>query len=332
MARERITFSTRRFLIGRAGPFPRLVFREDVMLDLDQFAYLHTRGEHGGFLIGKKRELKSAEQYEVLVERFVPIRQKEDASRLVITQEHVQTVERALKEGRLEEEIVGWAHTHPGFGVFLSNFDQKQHLRFFPEPWQIAYVMDNEANQRSAYHVVEGDWRRLDGYYVLKEMAQDEIVVAAMGEKRFWPRLALIVLLAVLLVGTAGFGYRWMRELFTPAPVQSPITEVFPEPEVTKVAEQTPAVEGFTPRAEVQPQVEEQKPEQERQSEVSPPAEEPLQFGEYIVQRGDNLWKIAEKLWGDPHLFRLIAEENDLKNPSIIPVGKILRIPPRPKQ
>ena len=40
------------------------------------------------------------------------------------------------------EMIVCWHHTHPGFGVFLSGYDQFIHRNFFPEPWQIALVVD----------------------------------------------------------------------------------------------------------------------------------------------------------------------------------------------
>src|SRR5690554_4465315 len=99
MAKERTTFFTRRFLVGTAGPFPRLVFREDVILALDRFSHTYSQGEHGGFLIGRKRALKSAEQYEIIVERFVPIPQKEDASRLVINQGHYISVLQALQTG-----------------------------------------------------------------------------------------------------------------------------------------------------------------------------------------------------------------------------------------
>ena len=38
--------------------------------------------------------------------------------------------------------IVGWYHTHPGFGIFLSNMDMHIHGNFFNLPWQCAYVYD----------------------------------------------------------------------------------------------------------------------------------------------------------------------------------------------
>jgi len=41
-----------------------------------------------------------------------------------------------------DEKIVGWFHTHPRMGVFLSHYDTFLHRNFFPEPWQVALVVE----------------------------------------------------------------------------------------------------------------------------------------------------------------------------------------------
>lgn len=41
--------------------------------------------------------------------------------------------------------IVGWYHTHPGFGIFLSGMDQFIHQNFFTQKWHIAFVLDPRA-------------------------------------------------------------------------------------------------------------------------------------------------------------------------------------------
>lgn len=38
--------------------------------------------------------------------------------------------------------ILGWYHTHPDFGIFLSAADLFIHENFFNLPWQLAYVYD----------------------------------------------------------------------------------------------------------------------------------------------------------------------------------------------
>ncbi len=53
--------------------------------------------------------------------------------------DHVFERRAELEEGL---EVVGWYHTHPGLGVFLSGTDLKTHADFFGQPWQVAMVLD----------------------------------------------------------------------------------------------------------------------------------------------------------------------------------------------
>lgn len=66
--------------------------------------------------------------------------------------------------------IVGWYHTHPGFGIFLSNMDAFIHENFFSFPWQPAYVFDPQAE-------TDGFFFRTDG-----ELRQEEVCVAPDAE------------------------------------------------------------------------------------------------------------------------------------------------------
>lgn len=47
----------------------------------------------------------------------------------------------------------------------------------------------------------------------------------------------------------------------------------------------------------------------------------------YIVEKGDNLWKIAVATYGDGQLWTKIAEKNALKNPNVIGIGAELELP-----
>jgi proteasome lid subunit RPN8/RPN11 len=55
-----------------------------------------------------------------------------------------------------DEQIVGWYHTHGGFGVFLSEMDTFIHQNFFPEPHHLAYVYDPLAGSEG-FFVRKGD-------------------------------------------------------------------------------------------------------------------------------------------------------------------------------
>ena len=54
---------------------------------------------------------------------------------------------RRAEEDYPGELVVGWQHTHPGLGVFLSAYDLFIHRHFFSQPWQIALVVDPRARQ-----------------------------------------------------------------------------------------------------------------------------------------------------------------------------------------
>jgi proteasome lid subunit RPN8/RPN11 len=56
-----------------------------------------------------------------------------------------------------DQTIVGWYHSHPGFGIFLSTYDRFVHQHFFSEPRQIAYVIDPHAGTEGVFHWNQGE-------------------------------------------------------------------------------------------------------------------------------------------------------------------------------
>jgi len=50
--------------------------------------------------------------------------------------------ERKLRKISEKKQMVGWFHTHPGWGIFLSEDDLFIHQHFFNLPWQVAMVVD----------------------------------------------------------------------------------------------------------------------------------------------------------------------------------------------
>jgi nucleoid-associated protein YgaU len=49
--------------------------------------------------------------------------------------------------------------------------------------------------------------------------------------------------------------------------------------------------------------------------------------GSYNVQEDDDLWKVSEKIYGNGQWWLVIAQVNNINNPSVITVGQILRLP-----
>ncbi len=53
----------------------------------------------------------------------------------------------------------------------------------------------------------------------------------------------------------------------------------------------------------------------------------PITNGVYTVVHGDNLWKIAERAYGDGNKWKEIAAANNLENPRVIHAGNVFKLP-----
>jgi proteasome lid subunit RPN8/RPN11 len=119
--------------------------------------YPHVFGnpdrEVGGVLIGRA----SRRGLPLITGAIPAIAADERRDSLTFTQdawEHVhRTLERDFPDG---EQIVGWYHSHPGFGIFLSEHDLFIHRNFFSGPSQIALVVDPLATTEGVFAWYDG--------------------------------------------------------------------------------------------------------------------------------------------------------------------------------
>lgn len=64
------------------------------------------------------------------------------AAQVTFKAETWEQIQREMDAKHGDKRIVGWYHTHPGFGVFLSGMDLFIQDNFFNFPWQVAFVYD----------------------------------------------------------------------------------------------------------------------------------------------------------------------------------------------
>lgn len=62
--------------------------------------------------------------------------------------------------------IVGWIHTHPDFGIFLSEYDKFIHQNFFNEDYQVAYVVDPIQKIEGFYFWIDEKIEKCKGFYI----------------------------------------------------------------------------------------------------------------------------------------------------------------------
>lgn len=63
-------------------------------------------------------------------------------------------------------KIVGWYHTHPGFGIFLSKMDLFIQENVFNLPFQVAVVLETKKNQIGCFSWVDGKCVPISRYWV----------------------------------------------------------------------------------------------------------------------------------------------------------------------
>lgn len=97
--------------------------------------------EIGGFLLGRFDAINE-EQYVVSLEKFLPIT---PSAQNRYTVQFGDTAWMELEEAFKEYpglKLVGWFHTHPGHGLFLSAADLREHKALFQSRHQVAMEID----------------------------------------------------------------------------------------------------------------------------------------------------------------------------------------------
>jgi len=129
-----------------ASPQPSLSVDSEVVRKIRQHARSSTTTEVCGVLIGHDREGR------VEVEACITGLNAEQAgAHVTFTQDTWEHIYKIKDKEYPEHRIVGWYHTHPGFGVFLSDHDTFIHHNFFSSPGQVAWVFDPHSDEEGCF-------------------------------------------------------------------------------------------------------------------------------------------------------------------------------------
>lgn len=112
-----------------------------------------TDRELGGVLVGHV----ASDGIPVVVGAIPAVAASERRAQITFTQESWAEILRELDERHADQQIVGWYHTHPGYGLFLSEQDRFIHRHFFSNPAQIALVIDPVAREEGVFGWVDGE-------------------------------------------------------------------------------------------------------------------------------------------------------------------------------
>jgi proteasome lid subunit RPN8/RPN11 len=124
-------------------PLVSVFLTSTAFVQLMEHCRIDLENEVGGGLVGSRHvDTRTEEQY-VLIEGVIPARfTRQGTTFLTFTQDTLVAMNDELEECFPDRRLVGWYHTHPLMGVFLSHYDLWLHNHFFPEPWQVALVVE----------------------------------------------------------------------------------------------------------------------------------------------------------------------------------------------
>ena len=106
-------------------------------------------------------------QQHILIEGFVEGKDSEGtATTLTFTHKTWDYVHKEREKKFPGKKIVGWIHTHPDFGIFLSDYDKFIHENFFSDENQVAYVVDPIRGEEGFYFWINGVLERCKGFFI----------------------------------------------------------------------------------------------------------------------------------------------------------------------
>ncbi|MEW6097418.1 MAG: Mov34/MPN/PAD-1 family protein [bacterium] len=113
----------------------------DTFLDVRKHAQKRTDREVGGFLIGDAMQEK--ENLFIQITHLMKVQEIQHKSgEFIFTHGVWKMIDSIMSERYPDKQLLGWYHTHPGIGLFLSPEDKFIQNNFFNHPWQVTLVLD----------------------------------------------------------------------------------------------------------------------------------------------------------------------------------------------
>src|SRR6478735_3214204 len=141
----------------RVSTQPVVVMEAEVARKIRQHARTSMKAEVCGVLIG------NTDHERMTVEACIPgVNAAQGGAHVTFTQDTWEHIYKIKDAEYPDERIVGWYHSHPGFGVFLSDHDTFIHENFFSSPRQVAWVYDPHSDEEGCFGWIDNKLSRLE--------------------------------------------------------------------------------------------------------------------------------------------------------------------------
>jgi proteasome lid subunit RPN8/RPN11 len=137
---------------------PTVVMEAEVARKIRQHCRSSMKAEVCGVLIG------STDNERTVVDACISgVNAAQGGAHVTFTQDTWEHIYKIKDKEFPDDKIVGWYHSHPGFGVFLSEHDLFIQENFFSSPQQIAWVYDPHTDEEGCFGWVDGKTEKLSG-------------------------------------------------------------------------------------------------------------------------------------------------------------------------
>ena len=124
----------------------RVLMEAEVARQVRQHGRSSMKAEVCGVLIGRE------EGHTTIVDACIAgVNAAQGGAHVTFTQDTWQHIYEVKDKKYPDARIVGWYHSHPGFGVFLSDHDLFIHKNFFSSPQQVAWVYDPHTDEEGCF-------------------------------------------------------------------------------------------------------------------------------------------------------------------------------------
>ena len=138
---------------------------QSVYKEIHNFTKDKKVNEAGGMLIGNI--IEEFGKTNIIINGFVEAKHCEATpTTLTFTHETWDACHKEIDKKFPNKKIVGWIHTHPNYGIFLSEYDKFIQENFFSEDYETAYVVDPIQDIEGFYFWINGRIERCKGFYI----------------------------------------------------------------------------------------------------------------------------------------------------------------------
>jgi proteasome lid subunit RPN8/RPN11 len=283
-----------------------------VFLAIQEHACSETDREVGGVLVGR------IDGAAVISASIPALKAVGGSANVTFTHEVWEEALTIVDRDHPGERIIGWYHSHPGFGVFLSDYDQFIQRNFFGGEGMVALVMDPLGGEGGWFVSVGDDIEELPTF-ATRSVSRPAGGAGATAGSRAGEARRSQALLYGAVAGVAAFATGWFL-----APDGSATSPTTTDREVAALESERDALVEALDEATTNA-TSTTNPAGDPAS--APPPSTPWDL-RYVVRPGDSISLIAQRFYGTSEAVpEIVAANPHIPDPNLISVGDELILP-----